>query len=165
MSFDARLVKATAFEDAVIEKLRECGYLADRFGQGQLPERQRALLRFHDTQVRWMPDIACSRRFAKSSLFMFLDAKAGDTYLRTGNHDIEKASLDALVEWKRFSKLPTFIITSDWKVHDPERILNLCWSGYFRGTGSGTPFVLWPVDVGQAWSSFFDPELLELLAI
>lgn len=165
MTFALRIASAVAFEDQVVERLRALGFVADKFGQGQLPDRQRELLRTVDTPIRWMADIIAQRKFAAGTLCMFVDAKAGDKYKQTNNHDIETRALNTLIEWKRFAKAPSLIVTADWCVHDPEYVAGICWDGRWNGNGSGTPFKLWPVSAGQPWERYFDEDLLELLVM
>jgi hypothetical protein len=164
-TFAQRMRVAESWEAELRDRLRAEGWVADSFGQGQLPKHQRELLKRVRTPARWMPDMVAQRPEREHSLCIFIDAKAGDTFRKTGNHDIEAASLDALIQWKRFSKVPCLVITQDWKIHDVERVAALCWDGAFRGFGSGTPFKLWKASDGIEWDSyFFDYELLEMVA-
>ncbi len=165
MGFAERLARAAAFEDAIIDRLSKSGFTAvDRFGQAQLPEQQRQLLKRHDTAVRWLPDIIAQRFFLGGFICLFIDAKTSQRYLETGRHDIETRSLDTLIAWKQFAQLPVFIVTEDWRVHEPEFVKSIAVEGFFNGIGSGTPFVLWPVSSGHSWEEFFDVNIVQLLA-
>ena len=55
MSFDQRIREAHQFERTVLDALRVRGWTAELFGQGQLSEDVRAILRQVETPVRWLP--------------------------------------------------------------------------------------------------------------
>lgn len=163
-SFAERLQVGRAFEDQVRDRLERDGWESSKFGQEQLPEKHRRILRRQDTSIRHMPDVLASRMIGELAVSAFFDAKSGEVFRRTGKHGIETASLMALVEWKRAHKLPTYIVTADWCLHDPEYVLSICEDGHYLGKGSGTPFKLWYASEGQPWDQFFDLELIELMA-
>jgi hypothetical protein len=166
--FQTRMQAAQEWELAVLDRLRSCGWSADRFGQGQLPESQRRLLRRVNTRVRWIPDLIAQRAVSGGSVCMFVDAKSGETYKRSRRHDIETASLHALVDWKRFSGVPCVLVTQDWMVHDVDFVLAFSEDGPHRGNGSGTDFRVWQASTGIDWDTCFPgggiPEQWKMLA-
>jgi hypothetical protein len=165
VGFEHRLQHALSWESKVVAKLERCGWLATPFGQGQLPEPQRALLRRLPTALRWMPDILATRAGPAGPFCVLIDAKGGDRHKSTGNHGIETASLNALLEWKRLAKVPCVIVTPDWLVHDVEYIAANSWKGPRYGNGSGTPYRLWRGDTGTAFDACFnDDAMLALMA-
>lgn len=146
MSFQQRMDVARAHEERVLGWLGDRGWYAEFFGQGQLTPRMRDYLRDVDTAVRWMPDIIASRRLAARTLVAFFDAKAGERYKQTGNHDIEVAALDAAEKWIDLSgdRCPYYFVFDDGGVVTPERIRQTGKPGPYYGRGSGTPFLVFP---------------------
>ena len=78
MSFTQRMREARKFERTVVDALRVHGWIAEPFGQGQLSESVRAILRQVKTPARWMPDIIGCKRYPVRTLTVFVDAKAGE---------------------------------------------------------------------------------------
>lgn len=146
MSFQKRMSAARAHEELVMNELSRRGWVAEPFGQGQLSERMRGALREVDTPVRWMADIIAAKPYPARMVIRFIDAKAGDRWRETGNHDIEQAALDSAENWVEFSgkQCEFFYVFGDLGVISPMDARELVKPGQFRGSGSGTPFVLLP---------------------
>lgn len=157
MSFERRMRQATAHENAVIEQLRLRGWLAEPFGQGQLPTRIREQLRTIDTDVRWMPDLIAIKSFPNGQQLRFVDAKAGDRWRTSGNHDIETRALEAAEAFYAYAKWPVYFVFSDMSLTDPERIRELGRPGPYYGSGSGTPFLLFSTTICRPLDSTFGP--------
>jgi hypothetical protein len=117
--------------------------------------RVRALLAGHLTRARWAPDIAARRRFAARDVLVFIDAKAGQRWKDTGNHDVELAAADAAEAWADFSQCPVWFVFADRTVTTPDRIRTAGAQGKFRGNGSGTPFVLISRDICEPFDAIF----------
>lgn len=156
-SFDVRLKLATEHEQVVIDALRKREWIAEPFGQGQLPETVRAALRRIRTPVRWMPDIIAMKSFPTGPQLRFVDAKAGERWRETGNHDLEVAAIDAAEAFYAYAKWPVYFVFSDMSAVAPEDVRELATPGNFRGNGSGTPFVLFPTAVGRPLDTVFGP--------
>lgn len=156
MSFQKRMELARRHEERVLDSLNRRGWFAEFFGQGQLSEEMRSYLREVDTAVRWMPDIIASRRAANRTQLIFIDAKAGDRYLKTGNHDIEVAALDSAERWIELSgdKCPYYFVFEDGGVATPDRIRDTGKPGPYYGRGSGTPFLVFPTLVCRPFDMF-----------
>lgn len=144
-TFVERLQQATRHESAVLDALRRRGWTAELFGQGQLSEGVRNLLRRTRSPVRWMPDIVACRQFPSKTLVVFVDAKSGERWRDTGNHDIEVAAVNAALAFHEFSECPVYYVFADYGVLSPAQIIELGTPGSWRGSGSGTPFLLVPV--------------------
>jgi hypothetical protein len=157
MSFATRITQATEHELVVIDALREREWIAERFGQGQLPETVRATLRRIQTPVRWMPDIIAMKSFPTGPQLRFVDAKAGDKWRETGNHDLEVAAIDAAEAFYAYAKWPVYFVFSDMSVVAPEDVREVAVPGTWRGNGSGTPFLLFPTAVGRPLDAVFGP--------
>lgn len=140
-------------EKHVLEQIRQRGSFAEPFGQvlfsADLRERLRACrtLAGRKTPIRWIPDIIA----INSNVVALVDAKAGDTWQRTGRHDVEQDALVAALGWgSAMSCQVWFIFTDGWAAsahtlaNSPARR-----EGPFLGKGSGTPFWLWPRTVCQ----------------
>jgi hypothetical protein len=140
--FSRRLEVAKEFEQKVIAELTLRGWLAEPFGQGQLSDEMREIIRRVNTPVRWMPDIICAKRLTATTSLRFIDAKAGDKWRETGNHDIEAAALDGAEKWESMSGCPVHFVFNDGGVISPTVFRELAAPGTFRGLGSGTPFLL-----------------------
>jgi hypothetical protein len=165
-SFHRRLVDAERFELQVIRSLVARDWAAERFGQGQLTPAMRDHLKRVEpkTLVRHIPDIIAARRFASRTLVAFVDAKAGDKWRETGNHDIETDAVTAAEKWVEFTgnQCPYYFVFGDGGVLTPSVARELGRAGTFRGAGSGTPFLLVPVNACQQFDAIFgSPSLLQ----
>jgi hypothetical protein len=157
--FQGRLAAAHAHEDRVRASLLLRGWAAEPFGQGQLTPEMRDYLRRVPTSVRWMPDIIAAKQFAARTQVVFVDAKAGDRYKDTGNHDIELAALDAAEKWIQLAgdACPYYFVFDDGGVLTPSVARELGDPGVWRGNGSGTPFLLVPSIACQSFDGVFGP--------
>jgi hypothetical protein len=156
-TFLERMASASEFELTVLDALRDRGWSAERFGQGQLGENLRDHLRKVDTPVRWMPDIIAAKPFAARTIVVFIDAKAGQRYRDTGNHDLEVSALESAERWIEYSSdaCPHYFVFQDWGVTTPAVVRELGWRGSWRGFGSGTPFLLFPVTACRPFDAIF----------
>lgn len=155
--FMRRLDQAQEFEQKVIAELIARGWQAEGFGQGQLSEEMRDVIRRVNTPVRYMPDIIACKRFPARTLLVFIDAKAGDKWRETGNHDVETAALDAAEKWVALSECPYYFVFPDGGVLEPPALRELGQPGRFRGIGSGTPFLLVPRSACTRFNAIFGP--------
>jgi hypothetical protein len=150
--FTRRLAAATAFEEKVVAALVDRDWRAERFGQGQLSEEMREIIRNVSTTVRYMPDIIAARKFRARTLLVFVDAKAGEKYKETGNHNVETAALEGAERWQEYSGCPLYFVFANGDTITPQVFRELATPGPYRGVGSGTPFML----VSRAACSKFD---------
>lgn len=147
MSFDARLAMGRELEARVVEALRVRGWSAEPFGQSLLSSQIRNGMRqvVPPVSVRWMPDIIATkpRDYERRMLLVFIDAKAGITYQRTGNYDIEIAALETAERWTMFALGSWFFfVFDDLRVLSPSVVRTHGRPGPYRGQGSGTAFLL-----------------------
>lgn len=144
-------------EENVLAHLRKAGWDAEPFGQGQLTDNMRNHLHRYTpvTPVRWMPDIIAARLTSIGrSRVVYIDAKAGDVWERTGNHDIEISALETAVAWEQWTKCPVYYVFSDFGVASPERV----WECGHQGRppdGFRTPFLLFPARVCEPFVTKF----------
>lgn len=151
-----RIAAAKAHEGRVLRSLKLRGWTAEPFGQGQLSEDIRAVLRTQPTHVRWMPDIIAAKVYSAKARVVFIDAIAGEKFRETGNHDIESAALDAAEQWIKYSNdLPYYFVFHNGDTATPSMVRELSQPGSWRGNGSGTPFVLFPVISCQSFDAVF----------
>lgn len=155
--FMRRLDLAQEFERKVIAELVSRDWQAEGFGQGQLSEEMREVIRRVNTPVRYMPDIIACKRFTGKTLLIFIDAKAGEKWRETGKHDVETAALDAAEKWVALSDCPYYFVFPDGGVLTPAVLRELGEPGRFRGVGSGTPFLLVPRTVCTHFNTVFGP--------
>jgi hypothetical protein len=147
--FPDRLALGQAHERAVIRALRKRGWKAYPMGQGQLPEDARDMLRQVQTDLRFMPDI-----YALKMRLALIDAKSGDTYLRTGNHAIQIEALEANERaWAKMGDC--FFVFDDGRVFTPADVRRVGRPGRYSDRGSGTPFLLVPRDAGRPFDAVF----------
>lgn len=149
MSYAERAREAAWHELWVKQELNLItGWQAEPYGQALLSEDMRRALRRCRTlagrkaPVRWMPDIIAVR----SPEVRFIDAKAGQKWEATGNHDIEADALQAALRWSDALSADVWFIFTDGRGVTARRI-GLCEyvrPGRFAGNGSGTPFWLLP---------------------
>lgn len=131
-------------------RLRD-GVKAKPFGQALFDEELRGWLRSTRTMagrkapVRWIPDIVV----IKDHMVFMVDAKAGRTWKRTGNHDIEQDALTAALAWGWALCVDVWFIFSDGKGMSAAELAKRAErrDGPFLGNGSGTPFYLWPISI------------------
>lgn len=104
-----------------------------------------------------MADIIAVKSFAAKTIVAFIDAKAGDRYLQTGNHDVEISALESAEKWIEFSgeKCPYYFVFRDGGVATPDMVRGTGWPGPYYGTGSGTPFLLFPASTCRPFDTVF----------
>jgi hypothetical protein len=148
VSFEQRMREAQWHENWVITELRRLEWQAAPFGQALLPRDIREGLRQCETlagrkaPARWMPDIIA----LKPPDLRFIDAKAGSTWRRTGNHDIERDALQAALRWSGALTADVWFIFSDGWGATATQVATYrgLHPGSFHGEGSGTAFWLFP---------------------
>jgi hypothetical protein len=155
--FERRLEAATVFEVKVVAALIERDWRAERFGQGQLSEEMRDVIRQVQTSVRYMPDVIAAKKFKAVNRLMFVDAKAGEKYRETGNHDVETAALEGAEKWQQFSDCPVYFVFTNGDTITPQVFRELGKPGPYRGVGSGTPFLLIPRSACTPFDATFGP--------
>lgn len=126
------------------------------FGQGLLPEITRNFLRNSTDNsgaknlLRWMPDIVCIN--LKDTCFL-VEAKSGDRWKQTGNHAVEKESLQAAITFEEHFKIDVLFIFSDGRglvARQLEKHPGKKEYSQRACAGSGTPFYTWPAsDIPQ----------------
>lgn len=160
MSFTTRNAQAIAFENEVIERLHRNGWHAEQFGQGQMSEYARELLRrfvhpdpnVGPTLIRWMPDILAGRMYGEHAYVALIDAKVcGEQY---SNQAIEIKALEAAEVFEQLH-IPCFYVFSNWKVVKPAEARRYGYEGRPSRNGSGTPYLLFEKDVGEDFERFF----------
>lgn len=159
-----RLGTGRTHEHRVLQSLRRRNWHAELFGQVMMTETMRTYLRTIDTPARWMPDIIAGKNIAGKNTVMFIDAKSGQRYKDTGNHDIETSSLTSAIAWIDYTRhqCPTFFVFDDGGVATPADVEEHGWEGKFRGSGSGTPFTLMPATKTRSFDSVFGKPVSDL---
>lgn len=152
--FHDRKASADEFERLVIERLILNGWHSEPFGQAMLSEQSRTLLKRSKTLLRWMPDIITAKAFKNGKVTVALiDAKiCGNDQ---PNHSVEIAALEAAEFFLKI--IPVYFVFSNWKVLTPDDVKNYGWEGRFKGSGSGTPFLLFEKHAGVDFDSVFVP--------
>jgi hypothetical protein len=155
MSFGDRIDAAHQLEQRVIAGLRARGWLAYPFGQAQIPEDGRDVLRRYmddarrPSLLRWMPDIIALREDQRPELAL-IDAKnsGGPRYA------IETRSIEAAEVFVAELHTPVFFVCEDGGVLTPRDVRERGFPGPVKDTtgGSGTPYVL----VEKRWASNFN---------
>jgi hypothetical protein len=158
MSFSERMKNAEAFEMLVLERLKNTGWQAFRFGQAQLPEECRhRLTRFEDgsrrpSLIRWMPDIITFRDFPNGKSWVALiDAKhCGDR----PNLALEMSAIETAEIYTDQLFTPTFFVFNSWIVLTPREARQRGRVGPppSDGRGSGTPYLL----INKVYTRVFD---------
>jgi hypothetical protein len=162
VSFAGRLGESQRLERRIIGGLERRGWLAYPFGQAQIPEEGRALLRAYKDDahrpslIRWMPDIIALRDVDKPSVVL-IDAKTGSG----PRYAIEKASVEAADVFVRRLYTPVFFVCGDGGVLTPREVRDRGHHGPITENGSGTPYWL----VEKHWAATFDDVFGEPLAM
>lgn len=164
-TFDSRMEAGKKHEWDVLQALIRRSWDAEFFGQALLSDRMRSYLKTVKTGVRWMPDIVAARNINGRNIVTFVDAKAGERYKDTGNHDIETAALEAAEKWIELSNnnCPYFFVFADWTLATPGDVRDSCWDGPYVGNGSGTPFKLFPCSKTRPFDEVFGSALTDLV--
>lgn len=155
--FERRLETATAFEEKVAAALVDRRWRAERFGQGQLSEEMRSIIRRVNTPTRYMPDVIAAKRARDLTRLVFVDAKAGEKWRETGKHDVETAALDGAELWEKYSGCEVFFVFTNGDTITPKVFRELAEPGRYRGIGSGTPFLLVPRSACEKFDAVFGP--------
>lgn len=145
-------------EDNVLTHLRMAGWDAEPFGQGQLPGKMRAHLSRYTpiTPVRWIPDIIAAKVTPLGQQrLVYVDAKAGEQWRRTGLHGCEISSLETADAWQRLSRCWVYYVFTDMLVTTSERIWECGHEGPQTGNGSGTPYLLFPATICEPFEAKF----------
>jgi hypothetical protein len=150
-----RLKQALHHERWVLSQIRPRVDIAEPFGQALFSERLREVLKKCQSApgmpspVRWIPDIIC----IQNGRVTLIEAKAGDKWKQTGNHAVEKDSLEAAHRWRLVMSADVWFIFSDGRAASADALINpgnnVRREGSFLGSGSGTPFWYWPASVMQ----------------
>jgi len=140
--FDDRFRPAKQWEDELIERLQQRGWLAGPFGQAQIPEEMRPhLWRYLDdygrtTLLRWTPDIIAVKP-TRSPFCCLIDAKTeSEKNQNSLNYSVEINAVDAGLAIVRDWHLPLFYVWRDGGVLTPSDVANR-WSRKMDGAGAG----------------------------
>lgn len=155
VSFERRLATGVAFEDKIVAALIDRGWRAELFGQGQLTDEMRDAICRVNTPVRWMPDVITAKRFPARTRLVFIDAKAGETWRKTGRHDVEDGALIGAESWSTYADCETYFVFSSGDTITPAAFRQAATPGTYRGVGSGTPFLLAPRAACQRFDTVF----------
>ena len=155
MTFGARIATAHALEQRVIDGLQSRGWMAYEFGQAQIPNAGRDILKAYSDNalrpalLRWMPDIIALRCEGKPEVAL-VDAKGGDGQ----RYAIETRSIEAAEAFVERLHVPVFFVCADGGVLTPRDIRERGFAGPVNNTtaGTGTPYVL----VEKRWARKFN---------
>lgn len=146
MTFAQRMAAATAHECAVAERLAGAGYEVCPFGQSQIPDGVRDVLRTSDCEIRWLPDLLAVR----AGRVLWIDAKGGTS--QTANYSIEVAALRCHRKLA-VAGYPVVIVWGDFRWnYAGDLIPDDLIAGTYSGNGSGTPFALVKKLMARPWS-------------
>lgn len=142
MSFANRMACAHKWEQDVAATIRQYGWGCEPFGQGQLSDNARGILRHVQTPLRWIPDLIAYRDPYDVALF---DCKWGRT--DTPNWSIEIAAVESDINFFEFCGLPIYYVWPDYTCSTPDSVFEVGLrraEGWHDGAGSGTPYYLVP---------------------
>jgi hypothetical protein len=138
MSYAERLARAVAWETEVMAQVRSFPHWqCERFGQANLPESMRCLIRKTPTLLRWMPDILAARSDGK---LVLLEAKW--TRQDSPNFDVEINSLFSLMAHCHAYEIPGYFVFPGFFAAKPSLIRQNARNGPPSQNGSGTPYLL-----------------------
>lgn len=145
MTFEQRMAVSEAHERAIIDRLIAKGWRAHLFGQSQLPNAMRDLLRtYHDdglnpTLLRWLPDILAGY-VTHRTYACLIDGKVCSS--AHANYAVETSALDAVRLLSDAVGLPCFFVFDDFGVLTPRDVTLRGLPGRNSSHGSGTPYLL-----------------------
>lgn len=160
-SFRQRLMPARIHELRVEMWLLERGWEVCRFGQAQLSDDVRGLLRrYPGLPLRWSPDLLVVRQAGTGDWHddvRLIDAKSGRT--DTACYAVEKASLNAAIRWMPTHSVDEWLVFEDGNccrrshmTFDPPYVVD----GPQHGNGSGTPY--WLISKSAPFMHHIDEE-------
>ena len=125
-----RFQRGEAHEARVLAELLRRDWLAEPFGQELLTHSMRLALQEVETNVRHLPDIIASKRFADRRLTVAIDAKASQW------HGVDVKSAHGMAAFAEYAQLPCYFIFLDGLVTTPDRALA---TGVPSKFGNGNP--------------------------
>jgi hypothetical protein len=153
-TFAQRREVAQAHEDAVLRRLRRCGYLVEPYGQGNLSHEMRTALRRAggaSTSLRWLPD-GLAVGGGRAILY---DAKASFNGGSPFWH-LEVAAHASHVEFQKAAGIRIVIVWDDYRCSWVDDLTPACMMvGKRRENGSGTPYWSVPKRMGRQWDTVF----------
>lgn len=159
-TFAARMAPALEFEIAVIERFNSTGWRAFPFGQSQLPDECRDLLRRYEDGsrrpclIRWMPDVIAFNVQTRRTYVALIDAKVcGDR----PNYAVEMSAAETAEAFTDRLYTPTFFVFDDWRVMTPREVRQRGRAGPNRSNGSGTPYYLIEKGFSRPFAEVFPP--------
>jgi hypothetical protein len=161
MTYDDRVRPGQLHELAVMERLRQAGWIAEPFGQGQLSDPFRRLLKQFETTahqptlIRWLADIIAGREVGTDrSSVVLVDAKCCNG---RPNYAIELSAIETAEVFCNQLYTPTVYVFDDFHCLTPREARQRGRQGNdpAPGNGSGTPYVLIDKRWGHAFDEFF----------
>lgn len=151
--FEARKDFADAHEQLVRAHVVDAGWVCEPWGQALLSPRLRDALRRTDCPARWSPDLLAVNA---DGLWLFIDAKA-EMRTDTEFFSLERAAYQSHEAWaKANGTLGSFVyVWDDLTCSYIEEVADNFKLGTFRGSGSGTSFVLVPKRIARSFDSVF----------
>lgn len=151
--FDKRLQGSRKLEQRVIDGLHRRDWLAYPFGQEQIPEDGREVLKAYldearrPSMLRWMPDILAVHSGPPVRVVL-IDAKGGNGQ----RYAIETRSVEVAEMFVARLHTPVFFVCEDGRVLSPRDVRERGFLGPATANGSGTPYLL----VEKRWATRFD---------
>lgn len=149
-TYDRRMAIALPWERDVLDALWLRGWTVQPIGSGQLNAVMNSLLRDYRTKdgaptlVRWIPDICAAKRVNGQVRAYLIDAKAGETWRESGNHDVELDALKAAEAIEPAWRIPVVFAFQDWSVASARTIRSAI-TAELPGVAAGrTAFAIFP---------------------
>lgn len=137
-NWDQRKRIGDALERGVTAALRDRGWHVNEWGQGVLDAPVRRALRGTDSFARWTPDLVAARDLT----VCFIDCKANMTGGSRRRHAIERAAVQAHLQFVAWNNLPVYYVFDDLGVATPYDVLMASQPGPTPRIGSGAPYLL-----------------------
>jgi hypothetical protein len=138
------------WEIEVSRALELRGWKTCHYGLGALPVWAADWLVHTASPLRWAPDMLAHR----GAVTYGVDAKGGTQHRATGNYDVETSAIFASLGFEAGGFAIVFAFR-DGRCIRPEAALDVGRPGIYRGSGSGDPFLLIPVDACQRFDDVF----------
>jgi hypothetical protein len=170
-TYKRRMAMGTPWERDVADALWLRGWTVEPVGQGQLSAPTREALRDYQpkaggpTLLRWFPDICAWKRVNGRVWLYLIDAKAGDTWRQTDNHDVELSALRAAEAIEQAWGIPPVFVFQDWSVAKAKTIRDHAHAELDGVAPGRTRFVIFPRSACTPFDAAFgSPDIGEQVA-
>ncbi len=147
-TWETRKAAGDLLEQRVAEELTIRDWAVSPYGQGTFDQAIRSALRQTHSSIRWQPDLIAAR----GDLVVLIDCKGRMTSTTSNRHAIERAAVQAHLQYSALAGLPVYYVFDGLGVLTPHDVLTAGRVGPHTQVGSGAPYYL----IGSGLARPFD---------